>query len=263
MLQPRGLRRGKQPFTMVAMRSHQLFDEADLSTAARIRAAAVRVFGAEGFDVGLRAIGAEAGVSAASILKHFGSKAGLREACDEYVLRVIRESKGETVGTGDAGAILRQLAASERYADVARYVIASLGAGGALARTLFDHLVEDAVGYLEAGVAAGAVRPSRDPVARARYLTLSGMGAILLELRLNPSGAEVGDLMQHLERTTMLPAVEIYTDGLFTDRTILDALLSARPAPHDVAPDPPAARTDPRPSTPSSPAPTGQMKESS
>ncbi|WP_248256169.1 TetR/AcrR family transcriptional regulator [Georgenia sp. EYE_87] len=224
------------------MRSPLSLDEDDLHTAARIRAAAVRVFGASGFGVGLRAIAADAGVSAASIVKHFGSKAGLREACDEFVLRVIREGKRETVGTGDVTAILRELAASERYEDVARYVVASLSEGGSLARTLFEHMVADAVEYLEAGVAAGVIRPSRDPAARARFLTQAGVGALLVEIRLTPpEELDMVDLVRHLERTTMLPALELYTEGLFTDSRILDALLAETPVPHDVAPDPPAA----------------------
>ena len=57
----------------------------DLTATARIRDAAIEQFGQHGFGVGLRAIAKAAGVSAALVIHHFGSKDGLRKACDDYV----------------------------------------------------------------------------------------------------------------------------------------------------------------------------------
>jgi AcrR family transcriptional regulator len=53
---------------------------ADLTAAARIRDAAIEQFGQHGFGVGLRTIAEAAGVSAALVIHHFGSKDGLRKA---------------------------------------------------------------------------------------------------------------------------------------------------------------------------------------
>src|SRR5690625_6728632 len=55
----------------------------DLHARARIRNAAVTRFGADGFGAGLRAIAADAGVSPALIVHHFGSKSALRKARSE------------------------------------------------------------------------------------------------------------------------------------------------------------------------------------
>ena len=59
---------------------------------ARIRDAAIEQFGQHGFDVGLRAIAKAAGVSAALVIHHFGSKEGLRTACDDYIAEEISRS---------------------------------------------------------------------------------------------------------------------------------------------------------------------------
>ena len=55
----------------------------DASTRDRIRDAAIAAFAERGFDAAsLRDIAQRAGVSAALIVHHFGSKDGLREECD-------------------------------------------------------------------------------------------------------------------------------------------------------------------------------------
>ncbi|MEE6271961.1 TetR/AcrR family transcriptional regulator [Georgenia wangjunii] len=251
------------------MRSPTGAPEDDLHARARIRNAAVHLFGTQGFSVGLRAIAAEAGVSAALIVRHFGSKSGLREACDDYVLRLVRESKRATVSTGSPAAVLRALAEVDQFGHATLYVVESLNAGGVLAGTLFEHMVADAEEYLEAGVVNGVIRPSRDPAARARYLTQVGLGGMLVQLRLDRARddgpPDVSAFMHEFERVSMLPALELFTDGLFTDSRVLETVLAARAgapvadgeghagsersgpavAPHDVATDPPASPARP------------------
>ena len=65
----------------------------DLTATARIRDAAIEQFGEHGFGVGLRAIAKAAGVSPGLVIHHFGSKDGLRKACDDYVAEKIRTTK--------------------------------------------------------------------------------------------------------------------------------------------------------------------------
>ena len=83
----------------------------DLTARARIRDAAVARFGREGFRAPVRAIAEDAGVSAALVIHHFGSKDALRAECDQHVLTVIREQKSaaisnaspaDTIGSADA-----------------------------------------------------------------------------------------------------------------------------------------------------------------
>lgn len=63
----------------------------DLNTRARIRDAAMAEFGDKGFKgATMKSIAAAAGVSVGLVQHHFGTKDGLRSACDERVLEMVR-----------------------------------------------------------------------------------------------------------------------------------------------------------------------------
>ena len=201
---------------------------------ARIRHAAIVRFGRDGFDVGLRAIAADAEVSPALIVHHFGSKAGLRQACDDHVLAVIADAKLDTVGAAGPSAMLAQLAGLDEYAPYAAYAVASLAAGGDLARELVDRMAAMTEDFLADGVTEGTIKPSRDPRGRARYLTYTGLGMLLLAYRMRADSAEPPDLegaFAALTEETVGPALELYTEGLFTDASFLDAYAAGDPPP--------------------------------
>lgn len=191
-----------------------------------VRAAIVR-FAREGFDAPLRGIADDAGVSAALLIKRFGSKAGLREACDDAVLDAIRTVKNANIRAAAAGQLIPWLANDEESAPLLGYSLRSVLEGGPLARVFVDHLVEDAAEYTADAVERGLVRPSRDEQARARYLTLSGLGAFVLTMLLDPSAdpADLSGLMRRIQGDTALPMLELFTEGLFTTRQMLDDYL--------------------------------------
>ncbi|MEV6280316.1 TetR family transcriptional regulator [Nocardia sp. NPDC051832] len=201
----------------------------DLSTAARIRDAAIEVFGEQGFTVGVRAIAAAAGVSPGLVNHHFGSKEGLRGVCDERVLQLIRDKKVEAIKADNLGkGMLAALAEIEEYGPLVAYMVRSLQAGGPLAESLFEHMVSDAETYIQAGIDAGAIKPSRDPAARARYLMLLNVGAtvVWMQMREQRDGklnyrTAIRDLTEELTP----PALELYTQGLLTDPTLLETVL--------------------------------------
>ncbi len=202
---------------------------ADLTARARIRDAAIRRFGADGFGASVRAVAAEAGVSPGLVIHHFGSKDGLRAACDEHVLRVIREAKTETLVKPGPGDVISQLAALDGYAPLVGYLVQALLAGGDLAVALLEQATADAEEYLREGVEAGNVRPSRDPAARARFLAHVGMGALLVHVRLHPPrDGDFRPVLRSYMDAMALPALELSTEGLLTDRSMLDAFLAYR-----------------------------------
>ena len=201
----------------------------DLTARARVRDAAVRLFGQDGFGVPLRAVAAQAGVSAALIVHHFGSKDGLRRVCDEHVLALVRESKAEAISPAGPGGLRAALAAVDDYAPAAAYVAQSLASGDGAARDFLEHMVDDARAYLAEGVANGTVRPSRDPDRRARFLVLSSTGMLLMHLR--TSGDDVAQALHVLAAETTLPALELYTEGLLADPSFLDAYLASEQVP--------------------------------
>jgi TetR/AcrR family transcriptional regulator, regulator of cefoperazone and chloramphenicol sensitivity len=219
----------ERPFSFLNVRS-VIGD--DLTTRARIRDSAIRRFGVDGFGVPVRTIAQGAGVSPALVIHHFGTKDALRAACDEHVLRQIGEAETDSVVRGSPGDMLAQLAAVEQYAPLTGYVVQALLAGGDLSRAFLERLVHDTELYLQEAVEAGRVRPSRDPVARARYLVYLGIGALLVHLRLHPpTDGDLGPALRSYADAVALPALELYTDGLLADRTMLDAYLDSVPAP--------------------------------
>lgn len=202
----------------------------DLTTTARIRDAAIAEFGQHGFDVGLRAIGKAAGVSAALVIHHFGSKDGLRTACDDYVAESIRTSKRDSLQTSDPAAWFAQVAEIESFAPLMAYLVRSMQSGGELAKMLWRNMIDNAEQYMEEGVRAGTIKPSPDPKARARYLAMMGGGAFLLYLQLHDTPTDLRAVLHDYAQDMVLPALEVYTHGLMTDPTMYDAFAAQQAA---------------------------------
>lgn len=199
----------------------------DQTTRARIRDTAIEVFGRDGFTTGVRTIATAAGVSPGLVNHHFGSKDGLRQVCDAHVLDVVHESKSAAMSGSPAGMIM-QLAEIDEYAPYVAYIARSFTSGGAFAERMFENMVDDATAYLEEGVANGRLKPSRDPQARARFLTQQSVGGMILHLRLAPEGTDFKTVLRGLADSITLPALELYTQGLFTDDDTLTAYLHHR-----------------------------------
>jgi TetR/AcrR family transcriptional regulator, regulator of cefoperazone and chloramphenicol sensitivity len=200
---------------------------ADLTAAARIRDAAIEQFAQHGFAVGLRTIAEAAGVSAALVIHHFGSKEGLRKACDDYVAEEIRDTKSEALTSNDPASWLGQMAEIESYAALTGYVVRSLQTGGELATMLWQRMIDNAEEYFADGVRAGTIKPSRDPHARAKFLAITSGGGLLLYIQMHPTPTDLRAVLRDYARDMVLPALEIYTDGLMADRTMYDAFLAA------------------------------------
>lgn len=204
----------------------------DQTTKARIRDAAIQRFAQDGLDAPLRSIASDAGVSAGLIMHHFGSRAGLRRACDDYVQSSIRDNKAELMlPAGAPAAMLAQLAQLEGYAPLVGYLLRCLQTGGGLTGHLVEGMVADTVDYLRDGVRAGTISPSRDEAARARLLTDFALGSLLLNL---PAGKDRLDLTElpawfaaYVDRI-VLPALELFTEPLLPDSTLLDAYLEGQ-----------------------------------
>jgi AcrR family transcriptional regulator len=201
----------------------------DLTARARIRDAAIRRFGADGFGVPVRTVAAEAGVSPGLVIHHFGSKENLREVCDDHVLRVIREAETDAFTQRAPADWLHQLAALDEFAPLVGYLVQALLAGGELAATLMQRMTDDAEEYLADAVAAGTIKPSRDPAARAAWLVDVGIGAVLSFVRRHPPvDGDYRSTLRAYAEAAALPALELYTEGLLTDSTLLDAYLEYR-----------------------------------
>ncbi|WP_006243085.1 TetR/AcrR family transcriptional regulator [Mycolicibacterium tusciae] len=199
----------------------------DRTAIARIRDSAIDQWGQHGFNVGLRTVAEAAGVSAALVIHHFGSKEGLRKACDDHIAELVRESKTESMRTADPADWLAQVAEIEGYAPMMAYLVRSMQSGSDLAKSFWQRMIDNAEQYIEEGVAAGILKPSRDPKSRARYLSMINGGGFLLYLQMHENPADVRAVLRDYGEDMMLPALEMFTNGLMTDSTMYDAFLAA------------------------------------
>ncbi|WP_263657519.1 TetR/AcrR family transcriptional regulator [Nonomuraea gerenzanensis] len=193
--------------------------EDDLTARARIRNAALELFGAEGVGrVSLRAVAQRAGVSHALVLHHFGTKEGLRQACDDYVMSLVRDAPDADLG--DAAGLAAML---EAGTAVRRYLGRAFLDGTPQAAALFDELVAATGQWLEQGVREGWVQPSDDPPARAAmYVTyLLAPLAFGEQLARSLGVTDVHDLRALLRFSRA--GVEIFTRGVFADERALKA----------------------------------------
>ncbi|HYZ69335.1 MAG TPA: TetR family transcriptional regulator [Mycobacterium sp.] len=200
----------------------------DRTAVARIRDAAIDQWGQHGFNVGLRSIAEAAGVSAALVIHHFRSKEGLRKACDDYIAEEIRSGKSASMQTSDPADWFRQMAEIESYAPMMAYLVRSMQSGSELAKMLWQRMIDNAEEYLEEGVQNGLLKPSRDPRARAKYLGLSGGGGFFLFIQMHPTPTDLRAVLRDYGEQMVLPALELYTEGLMADSTMYHAFLEAR-----------------------------------
>ncbi|BBZ59292.1 TetR/AcrR family transcriptional regulator [Mycolicibacterium monacense] len=198
----------------------------DRTAVARIRDAAIEQFGKHGFGVGVRAIAEAAGVSAALVIHHFGSKDGLRAACDDYVAEEIRSGKSAAIQSNDPATWLAQLSEIESYAPLMAYLVRSMQSGSDLAKMLWRRMIDNVEQYLDEGVRAGTIKPSRDPKSRARFLGMAGGGGFLLYLQLHEDPTDLRRVLRDYADDMVLPALELYTNGLMADSTMYEAFLT-------------------------------------
>jgi AcrR family transcriptional regulator len=235
------LRPIERSFSILNVRS---IPSQDATTTARIRDAAVARFGAQGFArTSVREIAADAGVSAGLVIHHFGSKEGLRRACDEWMVGRLMGEKARLGDTSVAASIREWLDDPGRFRAYVDYVAAMLTDGSEGGARLFDPMLAETRAMLDEGVAAGAMRDSSDPDVRAVLITVDGLAPLLVRDHISRAlGAPLDDPAT-IRRMTV-PTLELYTHGLYADSRILDAARAAiaESVPGHASPHPDASR---------------------
>ncbi|MFC4115104.1 TetR family transcriptional regulator [Nonomuraea zeae] len=201
---------------------------ADLTAQAKIRNAAVAHFARDGFQkTNLRAVAATAGVSAALIIRHFGSKENLRSVCDDHVLRIlVRRSRTAAGSTGVQDLSREYLADPEEYGLHVRYMVRAIEEDTSAATTFVNTLVAETEELFGAGIADGSMHPSSDLRALAvlnvlvSLATLTMAPALTRALGFERMGPDV-------LRRIGLPMLELYTRGMYADDTMLKAARAA------------------------------------
>jgi TetR/AcrR family transcriptional regulator, regulator of cefoperazone and chloramphenicol sensitivity len=166
----------------------------DRTARAIIRDEALRLFAQHGPDaVSVRQIAAAAGVSAALVVHHFGSKEGLRDVVDQHVLDTFDEMLSVMTGeqapdlydpaaTGSlVEAMLRHLPPDSPIPAYLRRMLLSDSAAG---KELFAKLFSVGQGMLATLSEAGMATPGADPAVRAAFLMANDLAVLLLRDRL-------------------------------------------------------------------------------
>jgi AcrR family transcriptional regulator len=202
----------------------------DLTARARIRDAAIACFAATGFDATVRQIAARAGVSAGLITHHFGSKEALRTECDNEVLRRILELKVDALHMPPSQSIGR-IAELGDYGPMFGYTLRCVREGGEPGRVFLQNMIDDAREYTADAVERGMVLPSADPEARVTLLVTQTIGGMLLQLTLlgQTDFSDGAALIRIMTQTTTFSLLELYTQGLLTDSSLLDEYLKQMP----------------------------------
>jgi AcrR family transcriptional regulator len=169
--------------------------EGDRTARAVIRDEALRLFAVRGPEgVTVRQIAEAAGVSAALVVHHFGSKDGLRQEVDQYVLDVFEGMLGELAGE-DGARLVEPAASSGLLSEVfGRYLPEGSPLPGYLRRLLlgdseagrkvFQRLFELSRGALDGLVAGGVAVAGRDAEVRAAFLLANDLAVFLLRDRI-------------------------------------------------------------------------------
>ncbi|MFJ5954626.1 TetR family transcriptional regulator [Paenarthrobacter sp. NPDC092416] len=205
----------------------------DLTTRARIRDAAIGLFGRDGFSrATVRAIATLADVSPGLVIHHFGSKAGLRDACDQHVLAQTASQGREKTDPGSTGQLIQDyLNHPDQYADEIAYIRQSLGDESDAGAAFFDAVVGQTQEIIQSGIAAGTIRAFDDVRATAVVIASNSLAMLMLGRHLSRAlgadGPEPHGIGPGLLRQLTLPALEIYTHGFYTDSRFLDAARDA------------------------------------
>src|SRR5699024_12528898 len=126
---------------------------------------AIESFAYEGFDVGMRAIAARAGVTAGLITHYYRSKAKLRQECDEYMLQYSASRLPETLGSDSVDSTLT--GDLEFLTQAVHYTIRSLREGGIFCDAFLRFVLENTLERIDALVAARNITDTMRQAARA------------------------------------------------------------------------------------------------
>jgi AcrR family transcriptional regulator len=181
----------------------------DLTARARIRDAAIELFAERGIaGATIRDIALKAGVSSGLLRHHFGSKEGLRDACDEFAMSRLNELRQQMLAGGKQaeGSLLGSISPAARQHQA--YLVRSMIDGST--PQLFQLMVEAGEQWMVTAQLA-----SDDPTAFSAVLVAMQMGMFLMRDQLSRTlGVDAGSPLGHAR--VLKAAVEIFCQPLLT-----------------------------------------------
>jgi AcrR family transcriptional regulator len=187
----------------------------DLTTKARIRDAALARFPEDGFGATtIRAIAADAGVSPGLVVHHFGSKDGVREACDEYVVSVFRETKLAAMEAENMFNPGFAAGAYQMAAPLLRYFGWALARGHPAADRLFDEMLREGMEITRIAIESGMIHDSPDLETRTAVQMSMQLGMTIMHAHLERNLGV--DMLTAEGIAALTPAMLEIFSGLFT-----------------------------------------------
>jgi len=152
-------------------------------TAERIRDAAVSEFAAHGFArTTVRKVAAAAGVSPGLVIHHFGSKDGLRAACDDHVFEAATEIKRENAAASPS--LIAEMLTEGPLGVYAEYLMKSMLDPSEQGQRFFDHYIEVIEQIIEEGFAGYTLRKAEDRRAQSTTIAMLALAPMMLEPRI-------------------------------------------------------------------------------
>lgn len=197
----------------------------DLTARARIRDAALLRIGRDGYAAtSVRKVAKDAGVSPGLVIHHFGSKAGLRAACDEHVLAIVADRRRYSAAPTDWLAELHTIA---ELRPVAAYLTAAMTDDSGMATRLFDEIADATLVFLKVGAEAGYVRPEAARNEMALSLTAMALGVFVLQDHLARGVGASDGFAAMTDPGLMLAMTEIMARGVFAGQNVSDIVEQA------------------------------------
>ena len=197
----------------------------DLTARARIREAALWHFAEEGYErATVRNIARTAGVSPGLLRHHYGSKAALRQACDDYVCEMLRRINEQILE--DPTSLANTAQASKRFG---RYVARALADGSGAVAGIFDEMVTMTEQWLARADQARSDPPTIDRRARAALVTAMKVGVPLLHEHVSRAlGTDM--FTPEGERVVALALLDIYSHPLLDETAVSAAEVGLKSA---------------------------------
>jgi AcrR family transcriptional regulator len=182
----------------------------DLTARARIRDAAIDLFAERGIGPAtIRDIAQAAGVSSGLLRHHFGSKEGLRDACDEHALARLATVREQMLRGGMTdGAFLASI--RPEAMRLQSYLVRSMMDGSRGGEAMFERMVEAGEEWL-----SGTGLQTEDPRAYSAVLVAMQMGMFLMGDQIGRAiGLDVSGPFSFGHARILRAAVEIFAQPL-------------------------------------------------
>ncbi|BFU47230.1 TetR family transcriptional regulator [Krasilnikovia sp. MM14-A1004] len=181
----------------------------DLTARARIRDAAIDLFAEHGFATAtVRDIAQRAGVSSGLLRHHFGSKEGLRDACDEWAMARAAELREQALSGGGLADETFLPSVHPETMRLQAYLVRSMMEGATTA--MFERMVEAGEQWL-----AGAPVTTNDPRAFSAVIAAMKLGMFLMRDQLSHVlGSDVAEPAGH--GRMLRAAIDIFAQPLLT-----------------------------------------------